>query len=336
MNNIKFYFISICSLFFLITNNSVAQESLTIGFHYLPGKINLSSSNEPVNYFILQNISTPLLVQPGRNHPHSVKKVTRRVPDNTDLIVQTWDIEYPNSVPLDKDNNLEINTIRDTFSSLRNLPISVLPEDSHISSILNSIHSISFLQGSDRFAVSFNLLSKINNFPSQLSSLPLMNKNLAELFDNFTGTTTAIPFFGSFIIVEFVPSEQIILQRNDYYGFPGDQSKSRTVLLKVFNDNTNIMRSLRSGSISMIAFPSENLIEDAKRDQTLSVIKSPLEKNKDVNWAFEKKHWGEEVIQKEDKAQRPLAEFLIIRKSLELSEEFLNTFDLRNVSKGEI
>ncbi len=343
--------VSFTSVFFPAQAN--AQDSISIAVPYLPHKIELQiqtepsgeieplREREPVGMLIMRNISTPLIQKPGEGHPGEyplrAKKISRTLPLRSEKISQIWEVEFSKGTPLDKETNMSASVVKDSLDSLRTLYQTSLSPNSTISSALNNIHSINFADNQDRFSVYFNLLSPMQNFPDIMSRVPIINKPLADIFGASTGVGTNAPFFGHFRIVEYRPNEEIKLERNDYFGFSGNLgNRANTIYFKVFNTPEMVMRSLRSGSISMIAFPCDTLIEDARRDTTLLVIPSPLTHRKDSLWTFQKTHWEGNTDMLPDEALKIRTDVIIVRKSLKLSPEFTKSFDLSNISKGEL
>jgi hypothetical protein len=326
-----------CILLLLIfPHAAIANDAISVAVPYLPPSIDLYNETEPVGMLLMKNISTPLVIPPGTKHPLSAKKISRSTPSDSEDISQIWQIEYMKGTPLDRETSMNASVLRDSFESLQTLNTFFHSPDSSRQKALGKIHTIYFSENDDRFTAHFALLSPVQDFPQILSGIPLVNKQLADLFGKFTGKGTNVPFFGPFSVVEYLPDQEIKLQRNDYYGFPGDQSKARTLYFKVYDNVETVMRSLRSGSISMIAFPCQVLINDAMRDRTLAVIPSPFAEHDTSRLTFLNPHCNTEAGDVTEKDLLLQPEKLIVRRSLQLSSEFSKSFDFKDVTKGEI
>jgi ABC-type transport system substrate-binding protein len=330
-------FILLSYFFLLFSTPAVVygNESITIGVPYLPSKIDPLNDTEPVTRIIIKNISASLIKNTGERNPVAANKIARRIDPSDELPV--WELEFTKGVPLEHQQNFQSSVIRDSFRALMMLKEFPNANTSSITKLIESTDSIILTEYSDRFSAIFKLSRPFKSFPEILAKVPLIDHSLAQVFGKSFGESTNLPLYGPFKIMEHRPGEEIRMIRNEYFGFPGEQSHAHSVTLKVFNETDAAMRALRAGSISMIALPCAYLIEDAKRDATLRIIPSPLMNEIESDWKPMLSHW-----KSKGNSERPEQDHeidlknIIVRKSMELTPEFVRSFDLKNISKGDL
>jgi hypothetical protein len=322
-------------LFFSFSSNAYGNESITIGVPYLPSKIDLLNNTEPVTRIITRNISASLIKNTGERNPVAAVKIARRI-DPADQF-PLWELEFTRGVPLEHQQSFQPSVIKDSFSSLMMLKEFSGENTSSISKLIESTDSIILSEYSDRFSAIFKLSSHFNSFPEILAKIPLIDHSRAQIFGKSLGESTNLPLYGPFKIMEHRPGEEVRMIRNEYFGFPGDQSHSRSITVKVFKETDTAMRALRTGSISMIALPCSYLIEDAKRDATLRILPSPLSNEAETDWKPILSHWKSKGDSETPGQDHEIdIKNIIVRKSMELTPEFIRSFDLKNISKGDV
>lgn len=333
------YFILFCSTFVLLTSDTIlADESITIAIPYLSAKIDLFDNDEPVTRIIKNNITTSLIKKPGSNSQIAAHKIRRILGTDDQPHAETWELEYAEGIPLDKNTNLNPKTIEGSLQGLSHLETNY-SADNNLHTLLANISTISFQSGNNRFRTLISLKESDPQFPNLLNSIPLLNNTLARVFKNEIGKSTNMPFYAPFIVSEFRPEESMTLLRNDYFGYPGDQSKSHRIKFQTYDSPEEAIRSLRTGSISIIALPSLLQIEEAKRDKTLQVLPAPIFSTQpDKEWKLHRKYWKTETDLTDESRELYTIDLqsVITRKSLEYDDQFTLFFELKNVSRGQL
>ncbi len=299
----------------------VQAETLSISSPYLPSKIQILDSEDLVTNVILSNISSPIYKQsPETSSPLKATKTSRTKDKDNEI----WEVQYPNDVPISSTKKMNSSIIKNSISFLREYyrKQESYPTSDIGKSVFN-IAEINFSDTSDGFTAKFKLKNTEANFLHSLNSMPIIDKNTAEIMEAELGKGTNLPLFGNFQIKENSPNSHYTLVRNNYFGLNSEKEAIQEVIIKKYENSESRMRSIRSGSVSIILAPTLNEIKDASSDPTLEIINSP----------FAKQSYKMVVDKKNDLDSNEIYDLqhLIIRKSLKTDNNFINFFELHSV-----
>lgn len=283
-----------------------SQEVLGIGVPSLPNKLSLTKIEDPISEAVITNISSHF--GEGSEKTSLISERRRETSDG-----QEWIFDYKTGVSLNDTTTYEPQIIIDSvdyFKSLKDYPYK---------EILNNIKNISPLNYPNQNTLSISLKRSDSDFPKKISNIPLVNTTLAAIFKDRIGESTNMPTYGHYLIKEFRPNEQIILVKNHNFDLDGNPQGYELVQFKLFKEQGERMRALRTGNILVILIPTAEELSDASTDSTLDIIDSPLkstmlEESSELNYDPTK---------------------IILRKSLQIDNNFKNTFSLEGIKRGE-
>jgi len=286
--------------------NGHTQEVLGIGVPYLPNKLSLTKIEDPISEAVLTNISSHF--GEGSEKTSLISERRRETSGG-----QEWIFDYKIGVSLNDTTTYEPQIIIDSINYFKSL------KDYPYKEILDNIKSISPLNFPDQNTLSISLKQADPDFPKKISKIPLVNTSLAELFKDRIGEGTNMPTFGHYLIKEFRPNEQIILVKNHQFDLDGNPQGYELIQFKLFKEQGERIRALRTGNILVILIPTAEELSDASTDTTLEIIDSPLkspmlEESNSLNYDPTK---------------------IILRKSLQIDNNFKNTFSLEGIKRGD-
>ncbi|HMO18469.1 MAG TPA: hypothetical protein PKA63_06525 [Oligoflexia bacterium] len=364
---IKPVFISAISLALCLASvKNATSETITVGVPYLPEKIDLLNTKEPLHIILLANLGTPLLKAPGTKNSFSATKITQK---HLTEVEQVWDLQFPAGAPISRELSFNYNVLKDSIELLQELSAKnqeLKTSESEKRAMLgkplensdtnhgdsNKYSGNNFKNKSASWASPIDLVKKIElvesgdysfttrfhisnpdiDFIKAFGRTPiLIDARASEIFGlEQLGKNTNIPLFGPFRMFEYRSNEHAILKPAYDFGYPGEHSQIETLVFKVYEDQVAAMRALRAGTASMIILPSEYQIEDTARDATLRILDVPAFSIN--NQTPHKSAWNDTSSISQEKSRIDVSK-IIIRRSIQLSPQFIHSFEFKDLSR---
>ncbi len=240
---------------------------------------------------------------------------------------KVWEIRISSETSFPDGTPLQATSIRDSFLYLKeraklksNLPeISLQQGLINIKNIAVSREELEFANTVRAEFLKFTLHEADEDF-QRILALPVFNAEVLKQFSDDVFVGTNISSIGAYQVIENKPGEGVLLEGVDNYHQPGFPL-SKSLDIRSYPEATAALSALRVGSVDIIFLPTAELIKNARKDPTLSVIATPFGKGP---WTLSSTSWSGS----EEEGDEFVPEFIISRKSLKLDHKALAHFDL--------
>lgn len=257
------------ALVVLLSGGAAGAQSITAGFPEFPVTLNIESSTHPAAAFIRRAVGEGLTRRTSRPPPAPAFELAVADGLQVDSSYRTWSFRISPGASFESG---EAVTASDVISSLERCRArGELPE-------LKSTLSRSERTAYDSEADWVDLVVEgapeaLREFPLRLAECPVFSQRAASLFGRDFGAGANLIASGAYRVAGFKGGKFVTLER---ISGRGERGGPAVLMVRSFRDSRHGLTALREGTLDLLFTQDIQVVENAKKDETLRVVQCSL------------------------------------------------------------